>query len=89
MRHKLIRLNSCIAMSREIGRSYFNIETYAIVYILPFLPQRHSGCLPIGQVSWLIFKLKFHPGKAFHVYLYHLLLSFGLFNDLLNALSTA
>lgn len=53
-----------------------------------FSPLRHSGCLPIGQVSWLICKLKLHLGKAFHVYLYHILLSFGLFDDLLNSLNT-
>lgn len=74
MKHKHNRLASCIRMSGEIGGSHFNIELYVIVCILPFLSHRHSGCFPNSQVSWLICELKFDPGKAFYVYLYHILL---------------
>lgn len=84
MKHKHNRPTSCIHVSREIDGSHFNIEPYEIVCVRPFLPHRQSGCFPNGQISWLICELQFYSGKAFYVYLYHLLLSF----DLLNASST-
>lgn len=66
MKHKLIRLNSCINMSGEIGWRYFHVEPYAIVCIFPFLPPRDIlAAFPLVKSPDSFVNLNFIQGKPF------------------------